>query len=158
MEELIAQEWAATGKKLAPYVLDINWLYEFRLYILTLPQVGWLVESEHSRTIAYLHGHIPLGLWERGIQRITVADLRSEDRFVTTSLAEQLARPRLADGIEAIGLRYGSKHGSEWDCWTIWLREGVAASIAVDKGSQIETPERNPLLAKVLDTYNLSVK
>lgn len=25
-------------------------------------------------------------------------------------------------GDKAIGLRYGSKHGSDWDCWTVWLR------------------------------------
>lgn len=53
IEELITEDWAAAGKKLAPYVVDINWLYEFRLYTLTLPEQGWLVESEHSRTVNF---------------------------------------------------------------------------------------------------------
>lgn len=156
MEELIAADWAAAGKKLAPYEVDINWLYEFRMYTLTLPHQGWLVESEHSRTVSFLHSNIPGSLWERGIQQITVSDLRCEDRYVTTTLAEQLARPRLADGSTALGLRYGSKHGSDWDCWTVWLRAGVVKAIAVDDGCPVLAPDRNPVLAKVLDTFSLS--
>jgi hypothetical protein len=158
MEELIAADWAAAGKRLAPYVVDINWLFEFLLYMMTLPQSGWLVDSEHSRTVTYLQGNIPLPLWERSIQRVTVSDLRSEDRFVTTHLAERLARARLDEGDTAIGLRYGSKHGSDWDCWTVWLRNGVAAGIAVDGGDPVQPPELNPVLAKVLETYNLSAQ
>jgi hypothetical protein len=155
MEELIAEDWVTAGKRLAPYVVDVNWLYEFRLYTLTLPRQGWFVASEHSRTVAYLHGHIPPGLWERGMRRITVSDLRSEDRFITTRLAEQLASARLAGGDNAIGLRYGSKHGSDWDCWTVWLREGVADRIVVDDGRLVRPPDQNPDLTKVLETYNL---
>lgn len=158
MEELIAEDWAAAGKKLQPYVVDITWLYEFRLYTMTLPELGWLVDSENSRTITYLQGNIPLRLWERSVQRVTVSDLRSEDRFVTTHLAQQLAGARLADGDTAIGLRYGSKHGSDWDCWTVWLRNNVAAKITVDGGSPVQPPDRNPVLAKVLDTYQLSAQ
>ena len=59
MEELIAEDWAAAGKRLPPYVVDINWLYEFRLYTMTMPEQGWLVDSEHSRTVTFLHGNIP---------------------------------------------------------------------------------------------------
>ena len=92
------------------------------------------------------------------MQQVTVSDLRSEDRFVTTHLAEQLASARLAEGDKAIGLRYGSKHGSDWDCWTVWLRNGVAASISADGGETVQAPEYNPVLAKVLETYNLSAQ
>lgn len=158
VEELIAQDWATAGKHLAPYVVDINWLYEFRMYTMTLPTAGWLVESEHSRTVSYLHQHIPLPLWERGIAQVTVAVLRSEDRFITTHLAEQLAGARLAHDATAIGLRYGSKHGSDWNCWTIWLRDDVAAGISVDDGAPVQSPDINPTLAKVLETYSLSTE
>lgn len=156
MEELIAADWAAAGKRLAPYQVDINWLYEFRMYTLTLPTQGWLVDSEHSRTVSFLHGNIPGKLWERGVHRVTVSDLRCEDRYVTTCLAEQLARACLADSGTALGLRYGSKHGSDWDCWTVWLRAGIGAAISVDRGSPVLTPDENPVLAKVLDTFSLS--
>ncbi|MUL50054.1 hypothetical protein FZI85_29910 [Mycobacterium sp. CBMA293] len=155
MEELIAQDWAEAGKRLAPCEVDINWLYEFRMYTMTLPVGGWLVDSEHSRTVSYLQQNIPLAVWERSVHQVTVSVLRCEDRFITSHLAERLAGARLAEGDKAIGLRYGSKHGSDWDCWTVWLRGGVAASIAVDDGTPVQAPESNPVLAKVLDTYGL---
>jgi hypothetical protein len=158
MEELIAQEWAAAGKRLPPYVVDVNWLYEYRLYTMTLPQSGWLVDSEHSRTVTFLHANIPVALWERGVQQITVSELHSENRFLTTHLAERLAHARVVEGDTAIGLRYLSKHGSDWTCWTVWLREAVDAGIAVDDGAPVQPPDQNPILAKVLDTYGLSVQ
>ncbi|WP_338341760.1 hypothetical protein [Mycobacterium intracellulare] len=125
---------------------------------MVLPATGWLVEFDHSRSVSYLHQHIPLTLWERGVTRVTVAVLRCEDRFITTHLAEQLANARLTDGAMAIGLRYGSKHGSDWDCWTIWLRGGVVDAIAVDAGVPVQGPDNNPVLAKVLETYGLSAE
>jgi hypothetical protein len=56
-------------------------------------------------------------------------------------------------GDKAIGLRYGSKHGSDWDCWTVWLRNGVAAIISADAAKPCRPPEYNPVpaLAKVLE-------
>lgn len=155
IEDLIANDWAQAGKQLPPYVVDLNWLYRFRLYTLTLPERGWLVELEHSATVAYLHGHIPASLWDRGFRRITVSDLRSEDRLVTTTLAEQVAAVQLDDGATALGLRYGSKHGSDWQCWTIWLRGHLRNVLGVDDGIPVAEPNENPALAAVLQTYNL---
>lgn len=156
IDELIQQDWADAGKRLPPYAVDLHWLNEFRLYTLTLPTSGWLVEIEHSSTVAYLGQHIPGPLWERGIQQITVAELRSSDRSLTTLLAEQLATARLADETHPIGIRYGSKHGSDWSCWAIWLRDTIKATIDVDPGTPIAPPGSNPALAKVLAAYNLT--
>lgn len=125
--------------------------------MVALPPSGWLVEVEHSSTVAYLGQHIPCGLWERGIQQITVAELRSSDRALTTLLAEQVANVRLADETYPIGIRYGSKHGSDWTCWSVWLRETTRAGISVDEGTPVAPPARNPALAKVLATYNLTI-
>jgi hypothetical protein len=38
---------------------------------------------------------------------VTLAELRGEDRFVTSHLAETMARPRLQDQTRPIGLLYG---------------------------------------------------
>jgi hypothetical protein len=158
VEELIAEDWVAAGKRLPPYAVDVNWLYEFRLYTVTLPEQGWLVECEHSRTVAFLQDSIPAALLQRGMEQVTVADLRSEDRFVTSSLAERLASVRLDEGRKAIGLRYGSKHGSDWVCWAVWLRDSVADAITVDEGRSILPPDRNAALRKVLGTFNLAAR
>lgn len=156
IEELVQEEWAATGRRLPPYAVDLHWLDEFRLYMLTFPPSGWLVEVEHSCTVAYLGQHIPSGLWERGTRQITVAELRSPDRSLTTPLAERVANVRLVDGTNPIGIRYGSRHGSDWTCWSLWLRDTVKAAIDVDEGIPIAHPGHNPALAKVLAAYNLT--
>ncbi|MFD2395549.1 hypothetical protein ACFSSF_19335 [Dietzia aerolata] len=87
---LIARDFNDLGVR-PPGVVDIHWLYAHRLYTVALPASGWLVEIEHARTITYLASHIPLSLWERGIDEITVAQTRSGDRHLTTELAATLA-------------------------------------------------------------------
>lgn len=158
IDDLIAQDWKDAGKRLAPYVVDIYWLYEMRLYTVSLPAAGWLIDAEHSRTVAYLHNHIPLNLVERNVAAVTVADLRSEDRYLTTNLAEQLARARLEDGAMAAGVRYGSKHGSDWECWAVWLRDGIVHTMSADDGELVGEPEFNPALKDVLNTYGLTAQ
>ncbi|WP_157680474.1 hypothetical protein [Mycobacterium dioxanotrophicus] len=161
VEQLIADDWAGEGKRLAPYVIDLDWLYEYRMYTMLLPDRGWLVDAEHSSTVTYLHENMPQALCER-YQRsetpVTVSDLRSEDRLVTTALAELMAGPVLSDGDPAIGLRFGSKHGSDWVCWAVWLRGQVEAGMVVDAGQPVAHPDENPVLAKVLETYHLSAQ
>ena len=49
-----------------------------------------------------------------------------------------------------------SKHGSEWSCWAVWLREPHL--LASDAGEKVGPPEENPALSNVLDSYNLCVK
>lgn len=158
VDDLIGQDWKDAGKRLPPYVVDIYWLYEMRLYTVTLPAAGWLIDAEHSRTVTYLHNHIPLNLVERSIAAVTVSDLRSEDRYLTTNLAEQLARAQLEDHTVAVGVRYGSKHGSDWECWAVWLRDDVVSTMAADDGELVGEPEFNAALREVLHTYGLTVQ
>lgn len=158
LDELIAQDWQEAGKPLAPYVVDIHWLFEMRLYTVTLPATGWIIDAEHSKTVAYLHGHIPKNLIDRGTNAITVSDLRSEDRYLTTNLAEQLAKAALEDRAIAAGVRYGSKHGSDWECWAVWLRGDIPQLMTADTGEPVSAPEHNPPLRDVLWTYGLTVQ
>lgn len=155
VDELIAHDLAAAGKNPAREI-DADWLHKYRLYTLLLPSQGWLVDAEHSKTVAYLHANRSVALLEQGLTQVTVSDLRSERRFVTSHLAEVMARPRLYDESRPIGLRFGSKYGSDWECWAMWLRDGVHNEIAVDAGHPIAHPDQNPVLRKVLDMYGLS--
>ena len=86
-----------------------------------------------------------------------MAVLRGEDRYVTSHLAETMAGPRLQDQTRPIGLLYGSKLGSDWDCWAVWLRNGVHNAISVDAGQPVLHPGENPALLKVLKKYELSL-
>ncbi|MDQ2638404.1 MAG: hypothetical protein M3Y83_16175 [Actinomycetota bacterium] len=42
-------------------------------------------------------------------------------------------------------------------CWSVWLRDTTRAGISVDEGTPVAPPARNPALAKVLATYNLTI-
>lgn len=118
---LIARDFNDLGVR-PPGVVDIGWLYAHRLYTVALPPLGWFVEVEHARTITYLASHIPLSLWERGIDEITVAQTRSGDRHLTTEMAATLAAAPLAGGVQALGIHYYSKHAR-----ALVLLGGVAA-------------------------------
>lgn len=151
---LIAEDWADLGKR-GPGVVDIGWLYAHRMYTVTMPASGRFVEIEHARTLTYLSGHIPLPLWERGTTEITASEIRSSDRHLTTELASTLATAVLAEHSLALGAHYHSKHGTEWTCWAVWLRDGVANALSADSGTAVALPPDNAALVAVLDTYNL---
>lgn len=152
---LIAEDWAELGKK-PPGVVDINWLYEHNLYELDMPTTGWFVDIEHARTITYLGQHLPVAVWERSITTITAAEIRNSDRYITTPLAETLAKAPIDGGTSALGIHYYSKHGTEWTCWAVWLRDDVATKLTANTGTKVASPQFNPPLAATLDTYNLS--
>lgn len=153
--EQIASDWAEMGKR-PPFVVNIAWLYSHSLYTLAMPTRGWFVEIENSRTITFLEQHIPVDLWERGVTDITVAEIRSSDRGLTIALARILSTTTLVNGEEPLGVHYYSKHGTDWTCWAVWLRDNLADDISINLGVEVLPPSCNPPLAKVLDTYNLT--
>lgn len=152
---LIAQDWAELGAR-PPGVIDISWLYAHRMYTVTMPLAGWVIEIEHARSLTYLGAHIPLSLWERGVTEITVAQTRSADRYLTTELAGALAAAPLDGAAPSLGIHYYSKHGTEWSCWAVWLRNEVKDALSPDQGVAVAPPAGNAALAAVLDTYNLT--
>lgn len=156
VQDLIAHDFAEDGKQ-PPHEIDLDGLLKPRLYTMLLPTAGWFIDAEHSNTVAYLNRNRPPVLLPKGLQQVTVAELRGEDRFVTSHLAETMAWPRLQDQSSPIGLLYGSKLGSDWECWTVWLRDGVQAAISIDAGQPVLHPGKNPVLLKVLKKYGLAV-
>src|SRR5699024_9256120 len=123
-----------------PGVIDIGWLYAHRMYTVGMPPSGSFIEIEHARSLTYLNAHIPLSLWERAITEITVAQTRSADRHLTTELSGALAAAPLAGEAPALGIHYYSKHGTEWSCWAVWLRDGVADALGADHGEAVAPP------------------
>lgn len=152
--QLIADDWKDMGK-LPPGVVDIDWLYEHRIYTIALPDSGWFVEIESARSITYMNQHLPQSLCERGVGAVTTSELHSSERDVTTALAETIARTTLFDQTQPVGVHYSSKHGVEWTCWAVWLRENTSGAIKTDAGGAVEDPSQNLPLTEVLESYNL---
>ncbi|MEG8177062.1 hypothetical protein [Nocardia terpenica] len=163
LESLIREEWTGAGHR-PPRELDFAWLAEHRLYRLTLPTMGWFIDIEAATSLSAIAEYAPTSLVEHGVAEVSVAELRSPDRWLTTTIATRLWPLTLDDGSLAHGIVYGSRHGSEWDCWAIWLRRTRNARTArgllttADPGVDIAPPDINPALAATLRTYRLTMK
>ncbi|WP_227979252.1 hypothetical protein [Nocardia spumae] len=162
LDSLIAEEWQSSGFR-PPRQLAMSWLREFRLYHLTLPTLGWFIDIESAASLAAITRFAPRTLVEHGITEITVAELRGRERWITTAISTRIWPITLDDGSLAHGIAYGSRHGSDWDCWAIWIRRTQHARAAkglvtvADSGIEIRVPEFNPALQSILTTYGLTV-
>jgi hypothetical protein len=160
LESLIREEWKRAGHNPARQV-DMAWLRQFRLYRLTLPTEGWFVDIEAARSLAAIVDHAPAILAAAGVTEVSVSELRSNERWLTTSISTQVWGLTLDDGSHAHGMRYGSRHGSDWNCWAIWLRnlkhgKPDTGPTTADAGTEVLAPALNQPLATILKTYGLT--
>lgn len=103
----IAEEWGERYFRQTACVPAI-WRDERTLYGLQLPD-GWWIDIEHPETLGTLARELSSMLSDAGIEHLTTAVLRGEDRSITTEIAQWRRGLRLDDGSEARGLRFGSK-------------------------------------------------
>jgi hypothetical protein len=126
VEELlvtVAEEWGEVDYRHIG-VIPPTWRSEHRLHSLSIDDGGWLVDIQHPASIAALEaahdGGISRFLANQGIPSLNVSVLTSENRLVTTMLAEMIRDTRLDDNTTPRGIHFGSKHGGAW-CRAIWL-------------------------------------
>ncbi len=119
--EVIDKEWKDKGA-LGPGFLPAQWRLERLEYKLQLPPEGWFVDIEAAQSLSAISQALASTLDSFGAEHLTVAHLRGEDRRITTAVAEWVHGLVLEDGSRAHGIRYGSKHGTDWSCWALWLR------------------------------------
>lgn len=132
-------------------------------YLLSLPASGWVIDIEHPQSIAAIRTALWSELGALDVPQLTTEDLRGKRRVVTTTIAEWIHAQVLDDGSLPHGIKFGSKHGSGWDCWCVWLR-------ALDDGkpvtseptrmineSEIRLPGQNPPLHAVAELFGLKI-
>jgi hypothetical protein len=92
-----------------------------------------------------------------------VGDLRGENRHLTTAVAAWIHSRVLDDGSLPHGIVYGSKHGTDYKCWAIWLRnvdddrDASTEPTKAGAGKEIELPRHNPPLAAVAKHFGLRI-
>lgn len=151
----IEREWLERNH-MPPGKVAAGWRHERKLYSLRLPAEGYFVDVEAAESISAISRALC-------IEWLTVGALRGEDRALTTRVAEWLWHIKLDDGSSPHGIRYASKHGSDWFCWAVWLRlmdDGGSASdepTLADSGTAIESSDRNSPLRKVALMNSLTV-
>lgn len=94
-----------------------------------------VVDLASAGTIAYLRDtvtHWAPSQIQRGPLQVDLSLLAGSDRRLTTQAAWWLPRTTLPTGGSPIGLRYPSRHGTNLDCYALWIdlnRHGPATPI-----------------------------
>ncbi|MFZ4892853.1 hypothetical protein ACL9RL_00225 [Plantibacter sp. Mn2098] len=146
----IWDEWHA-NESMAPGWLPAVWRGGRRRYEVRFGRGPW-VDIDHSETLRVISGVLREELETRwGVcGGLTLADVKSERRGVTTRIAEWLRETvTLDDGSQPLGVRFSSKLGrfgdGEGTCWAYWMRQSDAGlqetGVTADSGSDIEADD-----------------
>lgn len=159
--EEVEREWEDRSH-LAPRRLPAAWRTERLIHTIGLPAADWFVDIECSSSIAAVEAALGPFLASRSIDHLTVADLRGRDRHLTTGIARWVWGQVLDDGSLPLGIRFGSKHGTDFRCWAVWLRatdDGAPRRepFDADPGTEILAPEHNPPLQQACDLFGLKI-
>ena len=137
----IAEEWDEADFR-GVGALPATWYARRRMFQARVTDGGWLVDVHHPDSIAALQG-LPDGdiarfLANQGIPALNVSVLTSENRLVTTMLAEIMRDTELDDGSTPRGVHFGSKHGGAW-CRAVWLpyQDEMPAGIEITDADDI---------------------
>ncbi|WP_051442265.1 RES domain-containing protein [Arthrobacter sp. H14] len=121
----VEEQWHANGH-MAPGWIPANWREGRLLYCLQFEPGPW-VDMAHADTIAALNGALGSLLYEADIdETLTLAEITSGRREITTLLASWVREQVLDDGSYPMGVRFPSKHGASghghgW-CFAFWMR------------------------------------
>ncbi|NSX36545.1 hypothetical protein HTS88_08990 [Pseudarthrobacter oxydans] len=124
VDAYIAQvlEDARTNGVDAPWSVSVDWQMDRSIYEIQMPHSGWWARMDHPDTLNALEKLAPTvpGMTEV-LQVLTAGSTSSEDRAVTTILAEIIRQQVLDDGSEPLGISFPSKtlFGR---CWAYWDR------------------------------------
>ena len=152
----VVEDWEAIESDFRGVgAVPAEWRTSRRLYEVQLEDDGWVVDIQHPDSIAALEaaheGRIARWLAQQGVPALTVSTLTSENRLVTTMLAELIREAVLDDGTSPPGVYFGSKHGGAW-CRGIWIPESAPPApravilsetlIAIDDPALLTTARR----------------
>lgn len=156
----VQEQWHANGH-MAPGWIPANWRDGRLLFELTFEPGLW-VDIAHADTMHALNGALSSLLYEIDVEEtLTLSEVTSGRREITTVLAAWIKDQVLDDGSYPMGIRFLSKHGAtdtgSGYCWAFWLRRAdiglnddpVAASTGV------EIPENDPAYAFALSRHDI---
>lgn len=153
----IAEEWDEADFR-GVGALPATWYTSRRMYEARYFGGGWLIDVQHPNSIAALEGALGGGmarfLGDQGIPALNVSVLTSDNRYVTTMLAEIMREAELDDGSRPLGVHFGSKHGGAW-CRAFWLpsQELLRSGLEITAGYDIEPDD--PDMRTVARRYGL---
>lgn len=158
----IAEDWARIETDFYGLGgIPASWREERRVFEVTMSAPGWLVDVQHPATISALeaaeNGVVARWLGRQGIPALTLSTLTSENRPVTTMLAEVVRTTELEDGTTPRGVQFPSKHGGGW-CRALWRPEGTQeplTGVSIARESEIATSDA--ALVAVTDRFRITI-
>ncbi|MBS2936855.1 RES domain-containing protein [Nocardioides sp. J2M5] len=155
-DDPITREWDELGHMRPGHIAQV-WRAERRLIQLhhrTPPEVGPYVHIEHHESIAAISESCADLLTDLGVEELDVSELRSNDRELTCSLAEWISAQYLDDGAVPVGIRYASRHSTEWECWAT-IPPPPYGNLA-PAGAERDLSNRDPDLEYVAKLFGLT--
>jgi hypothetical protein len=158
--DAVKAEWESRNHQ-PPGMVPAGWRLDRLMHRITLDQNAWFIDIEAAESVSVLRRAVGPQLVRFGVEDFTVETLRGTNREATTRVAQFLWHTVLDDGSLPGGIRYFSKHGSDWECWAAWLRQtddGLHEHEATraDHGSFIDLPLRNDALREVCAMFSLT--
>lgn len=156
----VEEQWHANGHMI-PGWIPANWRDGRLLYSLQFEAGPW-VDIAHSDTLAALNGALGSVLYEVEVdETLTLAEVTSGRREVTTILASWIRDQILDDGSYPMGIRFPSKHGAVGTgsgyCWAFWLRRAdiglMDDPVSTDAGAEIG--EHDPAYTYALERHGI---
>ena len=126
--EELATEWSEKSF-MGMGAIPAAWRNDRTIYQVLLPTQGWWVDIEHPDSIAAIEEKLEQQLAAEKINHLTTAVLRSDNRIVTTMIAQAVRDLELDDGTRSHGIHFGSKHGGAW-CRAVWLGDEYQGLVA----------------------------
>lgn len=120
MERVVAE--AEENGRSRPWAIDVDWQMDRSMYSIQMPASGWWVQIDHPDSFSALeHLTEPVTGFTERLRMMTEARVMSEDRALTTLMAQAIRNQTLHDGSEALGISYRSQT-SYGRCWAYWDR------------------------------------
>ncbi|RUQ07163.1 hypothetical protein D8M35_06385 [Curtobacterium sp. HSID17257] len=120
--------------------LPRSWRDDRTVLSLEHPSTGWYVDVEHPDTLSAIEPSLRSHLLVGGWSSFTTAVLRSDDRSVTTAVADLVHDAVLDDQTHPLGIHFGSKHGESW-CRATWLDRTRDLSVLSSRAIELGDPD-----------------
>lgn len=115
-DDPIFEEWCERGHMMPTSIARI-WHTERALAQVNVTTDGWYIDVEDPVSLQVLRLQFAELLHDQGIEDMDVSVIRGHNRIVTCAVAEWAATLYLEDGSVPLGIRYNSRHGTDWECW-----------------------------------------
>lgn len=112
----ITEEWGAKGFMAVGNIPTI-WHADRNIAQINVQSPSWYVDVEHPVSMQILRSQFVQLLNEHDIEDFDVSVIRGPNRVITCAVAEWVASLYLEDGSVPLGIRYNSRHSTDWECW-----------------------------------------